>query len=193
MWAMQAAAAVTVLSTVVMASCGNTGSGGATEEPVATGSPGPSADAAGARVRPCTIFTVEEVEGLVGSPVTAGPTPSNGGNGCEWTAEITDDETGSQASHIVELLVRDPGTALDQALSIEGDVAPVEGLGDEALVETSTSSFPAVMAGYRDAERVVTLLYQVQAVGTTDADPRTRKDAVVEALRTVQEAIAAPA
>jgi hypothetical protein len=188
---MQAAAAVTVLSTVVLASCGNSGSGGATEEPVATGSPDASADTAGARVRACTIVAVEEVEDLVGSPVTAGPTPSDAGAGCEWTAEVVNEETGSRASHLVELLVRDPGTALDQALTIEGATTPVAGLGDEALVETSTASFPAVMAGYRDADRVVTLLYQVQAEGTVDTDPRTRKDAVVEVLRSLQEKIAA--
>jgi len=187
---MQAAAAVTVLSTVVMASCGSSG-GGVTADPVATGSPDASADAAGARVRACTIFALEEVEGLVGSPVTAGPTPSDSGAGCEWTSEVINEETGSRASYLVELLVRDPGTALDQALTIEGEATPIAGLGDEALVETSTADFPAVMAGYRDADRVVTLLYQVQAEGTVDTDPRTRKDAVVEVLRSLQEKIAA--
>jgi len=190
MRARQMAGAVTVLATVVMASCGGNGGGGATEEPVATG-PSSAAEPAAARIRACTIVTIDEVEALVGAPVTAGPTPNNAGDGCEWTAEVVDDETRSRASHIVGLLLRDPGTALDQALSIEGDVAPVPGLGEEALVETSTSGFPAVMAGYRDAERVVTLQYHVKAEGTFDTDPRTRRDEVVEVLRSLQERIAA--
>jgi hypothetical protein len=183
MWAMQAVAAATLLTAAtVAASCGSSGSSGSVDEPVETLGTSPSDDT-GADIRACTLLTLEEIEGLTGSPVTAGPTPNNGRDGCEWTTEIVDE--GARGSHVLELQLQDPATPLDQAMSMEGVTTPVEELGDEALVESSTTNIPGVMAGYRDAQRVVTLLYRSQEVSSGDLDPRTRSDDLVELLRLV--------
>ena len=174
----------------VVAGCGNSGSSGASDEPVATSGPATTV-AAGSGIRACTLLTLEEIEDLAGSPVTAGPTPNNGRDGCEWTAEVVDD-AGVRGSHVIDLQLQDPATALDQALTIEGEPAPIEGLGDEAAIEQTTVNIPGVMAGYRDAQRVVTLLYQAQEITSGALDPRSRADALVETLRIVQTRAGVP-
>ena len=191
MWAMQAAATATVLATFVLASCGNSGSGASLDEPVSTTGAGPST-AASETVRPCFIFTLDEVEAMVGSPVTAGPNPHSGSTGCEWTAEVIDETNGRQ-TYLIDLRVHDADTSLAAALTLEGEPTAVPELGEEGLVETSTDGFPAVMAGYRDVDRVVTLLYEVQAVGADTVDPRDDPGLVVDTLKMLQDKIAQPA
>ena len=192
MWAKQVAVAGTLVTTLVLASCGNSGNGASPDETTSTDGEGPSAESPPETVRPCVIFTLQEVEALVGSPVTAGPNPHGGTSGCEWTAEVPS-ESGDVATHVVDLQVHDTGTPLDELLTLDGTPAAVPALGDEALVETSASGFPAVMAGYRDPDRSVTLLYQVQAVGAGTIDPRDDPAPVVAALTMLQGKIAAPA
>jgi hypothetical protein len=189
MWAMQVAAAGTLLTTLVLASCGNSGSGASVDEPVSTSGPGSSTGSeATVTVRPCVVFTLEEVEAMVGVPVTAGPNPHSGTSGCKWTAE--QQEEGSRSSHIVDLQVHDLSRPLDEMLTLDGQPQPVDGLGDEALVEVSSSGFPAVMAGYRDAARAVTLRYEVQSTGSTTFDPRDDPDVVVATLRDLSTKVA---
>lgn len=191
MWAMQAAVMATLLgAATVVAGCGDSGSGGSADEPVSTSGPATTV-AAGSGIRACTLLSLEEVEALAGSPVTAGPTPNNGRDGCEWTAEVVDD-AGVRGSHVVDLQLQSPSVALAQALTIDGEPAPVEGLGDEAAIEQSTANVPGVMAGYRDQDRVVTLRYQAQEITSGVLDPRSRADALVETLRIVSTRTSAP-
>jgi len=188
---MQAAAMATLLGTAtVVAGCGNTGSSGSVDEPVSTSGPATTEDA-GSGIRACTLLSLDEVEALAGSAVTAGPTTNNGRDGCGWTAEVVED--GARSSHVIDLQLQGPSVTLDQALTIEGEPAPVEGLGDEAAIEQSTANVLGVMAGYRDEERVVTLLlYQAQEITSGAVDPRSRADALVETLRIVHTRLSTP-
>lgn len=191
MWATQVVAAGALAGTLVLASCGNSGNG-ATDEPVSTEDTGPAGDdGAPPTVRPCLVLPLEEVEALVGAAVTAGPDPHTGGSGCEWTAEVVGDGD-ARESRLVDLQVHDVATALEDVLALDGQPTSVEGVGEQALLETSATGPPAVMVAYRDAERVVSLRYQVQGLGATVVDPREDPDPVVDTLRTVASAIAQP-
>jgi hypothetical protein len=192
MWATQVVAAGALAGTIVLASCGNSGNGATADEPVSTEDTGPAGDGAAPTVRPCLVLPLEEVEALVGAAVTAGPSPHSGSTGCEWTAEVVGDDD-SRESRLVDLQVLDVATALDEALTLDGQPTDVEGLGDQALLETSNTGPPAVMVAYRDAERVVSLRYEVQGVGTAMVDPREDPDSVVDTLRTLATSIAQPA
>lgn len=191
MWATQVVAAGALAGTLVLASCGNGGSGATVDEPVSTEGTDPAGTGAEQTVRPCFVFTQEEVEAMVGSPITAGPNPHGGASGCEWTAEVVG-EGDARASHLVDLQVHDVTVPLEEVLTLDGEPTSVDGLGDQALVETSATGSPAVMAGYRDADRVVTLRYQVQGVGPSTADPRDDPNTVVDTLRMLADKIAQP-
>lgn len=192
MWATQVVAAGALAGTIVLASCGNSGNGATADEPVPTEGSEPAGGGATPTVRPCLVLPLDQVEALVGAPVTAGPNPHTSGNGCEWTAEVVGDGD-ARESRLVDLQMHDVASDLEGVLTLDGQPTEVEGLGDQALLETSTSGPPAVMVAYRDPERVVSLRYEVQGLGTTLVDPREDPDPVVEALRTLATEIAQPA
>jgi len=199
MWATQVVAAGALAGAVVLAGCGNGGSGASVDEPVSTegtdgtdGTDGSNpAGGAASTVRPCVVVSLEDVEAMVGAPVTAGPNPHDGGRGCEWTAEVPGDD-GARESHLVDLQVHDPTAPLEEVLTLDGQPTAVDGLGEQALLETSSAGFPAVMVAYRDADRVVSLRYQVQGVGASTLDPREDPTPVVDTLRTLASELAQP-
>lgn len=192
MWAMDGAAGAALVTAVLLVTgCGNNGSSGAEDDPVSTRDGETSTGPAPERVRPCHVAQIADIEALVEVTVTAGPNPTNAGDGCEWRAEVAG-EGDERSSNVVDLQVQDPSVALADALVVEGTPTPVEGFGTEALVEVSTAGLPAVMVGYRDTERVVTLRYEVQSAVGGVTDPRTRADQAVELLRIVRQRIATP-
>lgn len=163
---------------VVAVGCGGGGAGTDGDDAMAPeGAPTPPT---------CDLITVEEVQALVGHPVTRGPEKT--GATCEWTAETTSGGIGAiHASHWVELRVVDPPDVPVDGLmnSTYGDPEPLPGLGDEALlVVTGPNTLPAVQAAYRDADRMVSLTYEARLL-EGDLDLHSHTDAVVELLHRV--------
>lgn len=178
-------------ATLVLASCGNGGGGATVDEPVSTEGTDTAGSGAEQTVRPCIVFTLEEAEAMAGSPITDGPSSYGGTSGCQWTSEVVTEDDGRE-SRMVDLQLHDVAVTLEEVLTLDGEPTPVDGLGEQALVEVSATGRPAVMAGYRDADRVVTLLYEVQGAGASTVDPRDDPNKVVDALRTLADRIAQP-
>ena len=185
---------VGALATVLSAACGNGGGGAVVDEPVSTEGPGSAGtEAAGdTTVRPCFVLTQAEVEALLGAPITAGPNPYGGTGGCGWVAQVEDEDKDISDTRTVDLQVHEAATSLEEVLTLDGQPSTVPDLGEQALVETSSSGPPAVMVAFRTGQRVVSLRYQVESMGTATLDPRSDPAPVLDTARALAGHLADP-
>lgn len=135
----------------------------------------------------CDLVTVDEVSGLIGAAVTMGP-DGNGGT-CRWMADTANGIGIIPGQHWVELTTLEPPVSTLEAMlhGVDGEPEPVTDLGDEAqlVLNDSTAVSPAVIAGYIDDDRIVTLKYEVQLTDA-EVDLQPHADVLIDLLRRVE-------
>lgn len=169
--------ALVVVLGVILAGCGSAGGpspasststsppGSASAGPASPGAPAASGSAAAASNPLCDLFTVDEVQELLGAPVGPGEDAALG-TGCQWSGDSSADATYLQIQ-----VIEDPSYYVEQSL---GDgFEQVSGIANAAFVipelggwaggaQSDSSTYAvAVNGGTASKEAAISLLRQL--------------------------------